>query len=121
MIQSAKDIPIHELFSPESAIKYVIPKYQREYTWKKENWDDLFNDISGENGSEEGPFLGSIICVSKTIELVLSPVLEIIDGQQRLTTLSLLYAAVHSRLLTEKKEDDEFKSELINLKYKLVQ
>ncbi len=121
MIQSAKDIPIHELFSPELAIKYVIPKYQREYTWKKENWDDLFNDIIGENGSEEGPFLGSIICVNKTTETVLSPILEIIDGQQRLTTLSLLYAAIHARLSIENKEDDEFRSELINLKYRLVQ
>jgi len=121
MIQSAKDIPIHELFSPELVIKYVIPKYQREYTWKKENWDDLFNDIMGENNFEEGPFLGSIICVNKTTETVLSPILEIIDGQQRLTTISLLYAAIHARLSIEKKEDDEFKSELINLKYKLVQ
>src|SRR3990167_6206056 len=121
MIQSAKDIPIHELFSPELAIKYVIPKYQREYTWKKENWDDLFNDIMGENDSEEGPFLGSIICVNKTTETVLSPILEIIDGQQRLTTLSLLYASVHTRLLIEEKEDDDFRSELINLKYRLVQ
>src|SRR3989338_9674730 len=121
MIQSAKDIPIHELFSPELVIKYVIPKYQREYTWKKENWDDLFNDIMGENNFEEGPFLGSIICVNKTTETVLSPILEIIDEQQRLTTISLLYAAIHARLSIEKKEDDEFKSELINLKYKLVQ
>src|SRR3989338_8759995 len=121
MIQSAKDIPIHELFSPELVIKYVIPKYQREYTWKKENWDDLFNDIMGENNFEEGPFLGSIICVNKTTETVLSPVLEIIDGQQRLTTISILYAAIHARLLIEEMENDDFKSELINLKYRLVQ
>ena len=120
MIQSSKDTPIHELFSPELTIKFVIPKYQREYTWKKENWDDLFNDIMGENDSEEGPFLGSIICVNKTTE-VLNSELEIIDGLQRLTTLSLFYAAVHTRLLIEEKEDDDFRSELINLKYRLVQ
>ena len=35
MIQSAKDIPLHELFSPESNVKYSIPKYQREYSWQK--------------------------------------------------------------------------------------
>ena len=75
----------------------------------------------GENDPEEGPFLGSIICVNKTTETILSPMLEIIDGQQRLTTISLLYAAIHARLLVEKKEDDEFKTELINLKYRLVQ
>ena len=47
MIQSAKDIPLHELFSAELNIKYSIPKYQREYSWKKENWEDIINDILG--------------------------------------------------------------------------
>ncbi len=121
MIQSAKDIPLHELFSTESNIKYLIPKYQREFSWGKENWEDIFNDIYGENDSGEGPFLGSIICVSKTTDTLLSPILEIIDGQQRLTTISLLFAAIYSRLMIESKMDDEFKSELINLKYRLVQ
>lgn len=119
MIQSARDTPIHELFSPESNTKYIVPKYQREYSWRKENWEDLLNDITGEETSGEGPFLGSIIGVSKTSD-TLNPVLEIIDGQQRLTTISLLYAAIHARLKMENKDDDESKSELINLKYRLV-
>ena len=120
MIQSAKDTPLHELFSPELNVKYSIPKYQREYSWKRENWEDIFNDILGEEGTEEGPFLGSIICVNKSTN-AFEPILEVIDGQQRLTTLSLLYAAIHARLQTEAKEDDESKSELINLKYRLIQ
>src|SRR3989344_7986401 len=109
MIQSAKDIPLHELFSPELGIKYSIPKYQREYSWKQDNWEDLLNDILGDNGSEDGTFLGSIICVNKTSEIT-NPVLEIIDGQQRLTTISLLYASIFAKLRIENKEDDEFKS-----------
>ncbi|MEK6757497.1 MAG: DUF262 domain-containing protein, partial [Nanoarchaeota archaeon] len=121
MIQSAKDIPLHELFSPELNVKYLIPKYQREYSWKKENWEDLINDILGEDDSEEGPFLGSIICVNKTSD-AFSPALEIIDGQQRLTTISLLYSAIHAKLKEiENTMDDESKSELINLKYKIIQ
>ena len=120
MIQSAKDTPLHELFSPELNIKYSIPKYQREYSWKRENWEDILNDISGEDSTEEGPFLGSIICVSKSTN-TFEPILEIIDGQQRLTTFSLLYAAIHAKLQTESKKDDESKSELINLKYRLIQ
>ena len=119
MIQSAKDIPLHELFSPDLNIKYAIPKYQREYSWRRENWEDMFNDILGENEHDEGPFLGSIICVSKTKE-TFSPLLEIIDGQQRLTTISLLFAAIYSRLKTENMDTDEFKSELINLKFRLI-
>ena len=39
-----------------------------EYTWGKDNLDEFFNDIIGENEHEEGPFLGSIICVKKTID-----------------------------------------------------
>ena len=119
MIQSAKDIPLHELFSPDLNIKYAIPRYQREYSWRRENWEDMFNDILGENEHDEGPFLGSIICVSKTKE-TFSPMLEIIDGQQRLTTISLLFAAIYSRLKTENMDTDEFKSELINLKFRLI-
>ncbi|MFH1503655.1 MAG: DUF262 domain-containing HNH endonuclease family protein [Candidatus Diapherotrites archaeon] len=120
MIQSAKDIPLHELFSPELNIKYIIPKYQREYSWKKENWEDILNDILGEDEKGEAPFLGSIICVNQSIN-ALEPVLEIIDGQQRLTTISLLYCAIHSKFSTENRTDDEFKSELVNLRYRLVQ
>lgn len=120
MIQSANHIQLHQLFSPEFNIRYIIPKYQREYTWGKRNWEDIFNDIYGENDSEEGPFLGSIICVSKTSDAY-KPALEVIDGQQRLTTISLLYCAIYSKLITENEMDDELKSELINLKYRLIQ
>ncbi len=120
MIQSAKDIPLHELFSPELNVRYIIPKYQREYSWKRENWEDIFDDIVGEDNSDEGPFLGSIICVNKSQDSY-KPILELVDGQQRLTTISLIYSAIHSRLQIEPNKDDEFKSDLINLKYKIVQ
>jgi len=119
MIQSAKDIPLHELFSPELNIKYSIPKYQREYSWRRDNWEDLWNDIYGEDESDEGPFLGSIICVNKSDAT--APILEVIDGQQRLTTISLLYSAIYSKLMENPKMNDELKSELINLKYRIVQ
>ena len=120
MIQSAKDIPLHELFSPELNTKYTIPRFQREYSWRKENWEDILNDVFGEEISDDGPFLGSIICVNKGQDSSF-PILEIIDGQQRLTTISLLYAAIYARLIIEQDKDDEFKSELINLKYRIVQ
>ena len=122
MIQSVQNCPISQLFDIESNVVYAIPRYQREYTWGKWDWEQLFDDIL-EN--DEGYFLGSIICINPTtsIRKIFSvQKLELVDGQQRLTTLSLLFAAIYSRL---NENDDpiiiEDKTvELSNLKRKLV-
>jgi len=76
---------------------YFIPKYQRPYTWSKDNWEVLLRDI----GEDVDHFMGSIICVPRLGES-LSPgaerYYELIDGQQRLTTLSLLLCALYVKL-----------------------
>ena len=72
---------------PDDKIIYKIPKYQRKYTWGQNEWDLLFNDII-EN--DYGYFLGSIICVDKSISAMGDVELEVIDGQQRITSLSIL-------------------------------
>ena len=106
---------------------YHVPKFQREYTWGKANWETLLQDID-ENDS--GYFMGSLICVtdgepaSPGDELIY----EVVDGQQRLTTLSLLMVAVYDRLvelqpsLAFEDEDDqqEFQNALASLRNKLV-
>ena len=68
---------------------YHVPKYQREYTWGKGEWEQLLNDIE-EN--DPGYFMGSIICIDDNSELGPgeSRIYELVDGQQRLTSLSLL-------------------------------
>lgn len=48
MIKSATPTSIHELFSHEKDIHYLIPKYQREYSWNKDQWSALFNDLMEE-------------------------------------------------------------------------
>lgn len=69
---------------------YQVPIYQRDYSWDKDDWEDLWNDIA-EIPSDKTHYLGY---------LVLQPVKDgeesfwIIDGQQRLTTLSILALAV---------------------------
>ena len=117
MIQTVNKYPISAIFGIDEKVQYSIPKFQREYTWRKEDWENLVNDIL----EEENHFLGSIICINKGGD-VLDPItpLEVIDGQQRLTTLSLLYAAIYNRLQIENREDEEFKNEKINLKYRLI-
>ncbi len=118
MIKSVNNYPISQLFNIDAAVVYAIPRYQREYTWKKEQWESLFDDVL-EN--DPGYFLGSIICINQTSDALVVQQLEVVDGQQRLTTLSLLFAALYHSLKTHEKDlDEDQRNELINLKRKLV-
>lgn len=76
---------------------FHIPRFQREYVWKKNNWNKLLEDIYED---ETGHYMGSIICVHETDELTPGAELiyEMVDGQQRITTLSLLLAAIFERM-----------------------
>ena len=117
MINSANKYTIADIFSVEQLIKYSIPKFQREYTWSKENWEELIGDIIESDGSH---FIGSIICINMGTD-TLNPSLELIDGQQRLTTISLLYCAIFqllSALVTD--EDEDLRLDLGNLKWRIV-
>ena len=68
-----------------------------------------------------GYFLGSIICINHSTDALSVQKLELVDGQQRLTTLSLLFASVYHALKSHETDlDDEQRVELINLKRKLV-
>ncbi len=83
MIKKSDSYEIESIFKEF----YIIPPYQREYAWKKEQWENLFNDIL-EN--DKGYFLGSLICINKDD----GNIFEVIDGQQRLTTVSILKNAL---------------------------
>lgn len=102
MIQNVNKYPIDEILKKDASFHYVIPKYQREYTWSYKEWDALYDDIT-EN--QEGYFIGSIICINTGDSNY--PRLEVIDGQQRLTTLCLLLLAIYRRLNEHKEEMDE--------------
>lgn len=118
MINNVNKYPISSLFDPESNLVFEIPKYQREYTWSIGQWEDIFDDLS-EN--EPGYFLGSIICINTTTDTVNAPKLEVIDGQQRLTTLSILFATLYSILNNYKNQlDEDQRSDLLQLKRKLI-
>ena len=107
MIKSVHDYQIDDVFKKDASFFYVIPKYQREYTWSTQHWKDLYDDIS-EN--DLGYFIGSIICIDNAVDAFESTPLEVVDGQQRLTTLSILLAAIYVKLRQYKdqlNEDDE--------------
>ena len=72
---------------------FVVPDFQRNYSWEIKQVDDLFDDITKTAQLQDSHFLGSLILLrSKTSGGV--PPVEIVDGQQRLTTLFLLIAAI---------------------------
>lgn len=119
MIKSVHDYPLSQLMNIDDSVVYRIPRYQREYKWSKPQWEDLFDDIFDSDIS--GYFLGSIICINQTTDTAAESVLEVVDGQQRLTTLSLLLTALYASLRTRREQlDEEQIVELVNLKHRIV-
>jgi uncharacterized protein with ParB-like and HNH nuclease domain len=106
MIQHVDKYPLYQIFDKDSKLSFVVPKYQREYTWGYAEWEALYTDI---NENDLGYFIGSIICINQGDAI--NPKCEVIDGQQRLTTLSILLAAIYTELVKYKQEmqDDEDK------------
>jgi tetratricopeptide (TPR) repeat protein len=116
VISSVQDYPVSHYFNLDGAQRFFIPKYQREYVWKRENWEALFNDLED---APAGHFLGSIICVNSQKDSMAACRLELIDGQQRFTTISLLFCALYEKLKAHPEPDDDFNVELVNLKNRI--
>ncbi len=120
MIKSVNNYPISTLLDIESHIVYAIPRYQREYKWGKGSWDNLFDDLLI---NDPNYFLGSIICINQTDDAIGTQQLELVDGQQRMTTLSILLAAVYKAydsLPIEGELPFEIQMERHNLKHRLI-
>ncbi len=86
----------------------VIPIYQRLYSWEKEQCKELWDDIIkiGGNDKMDGHFIGSILYVLDGITHSDNALL-IIDGQQRLTTITLLLTALRNHLSDKRKEIED--------------
>jgi len=96
---------ISDLFSVKR--KYVVPRFQRSYSWSKEQvkelWDDIIANIqiSGEDINHEEYFIGALVLVGDDK----SNVLQIVDGQQRLTTITILLSVLCERFKELNKEN----------------
>ena len=117
MIKSVYNYPVSTLLDIESGVVYAIPRYQREYTWSRAQWDALFEDLLD---NELHYFLGSIICINQSQDALTVQSLELVDGQQRMTTMSLLLAAIYQSYRTLPNLGMEQQIELYNLKHKMV-
>ena len=125
----AHDMPFTKLINVDQGARehFHVPKYQREYTWKKWQWEQLLNDIED---NDPGYFMGSIICVNDVQSITAGDelIFEVVDGQQRLTTLSLLLATIHAKLTAamdtyepaDEQDKEEAKSCITNIRAKLV-
>jgi uncharacterized protein with ParB-like and HNH nuclease domain len=89
---------ISDLFSVKK--KYVVPRFQRAYSWSKEQvkelWEDIVSNIrinDGEENSHEEYFIGALVLVGDDK----SNTLQIVDGQQRLTTITILLSVLCER------------------------
>ena len=88
----SQDIKVADVFQAF----YAVPDYQREYVWEAEQVEQLLSDINAEHGDNlDAPeyFIGSIVVCAGSSE-----VLELIDGQQRMTTLFLVLCAIRDRI-----------------------
>lgn len=91
---TGKEYPLYDIFS--SDFDYYIPAYQRPYAWSEEETETLYDDLYSFFTTEktENYFLGSIVLIKDDN----NPRADVIDGQQRLTTLTILFAAIASKL-----------------------
>lgn len=91
----SKSIMLQTFFTDK---KYIIPRYQREYSWTKEQLEDFYTDIVSNIKEDKGNyeiqeyFFGTVILVGK-MEKTNKPI-EIIDGQQRITTITILLSVL---------------------------
>ncbi|ELS1302502.1 DUF262 domain-containing protein, partial [Enterococcus faecalis] len=88
---------------------YIIPNFQRDYSWDKKNYEDFINDIlsvnkaeydietkklSNASGKDNDYFFGTILIVGEENKSSVTKPYIVIDGQQRLTTMTLFFVAI---------------------------
>jgi len=103
-----------------NGLTYRIPRFQRDYSWTEEEWEDLWMDILGtiKPGGEPAHYMGYLVLQSDNDKLF-----DVIDGQQRLTTMSLIVLAVLKnlqRIVDAGKEADRNKQRLDQIRQTYV-
>lgn len=91
---------------------YNVPPYQRDYSWRRDHWEDLWNDILNIDSEGSVHYMGSIV-----LQNMGDKKYHVIDGQQRFSTLTLIVLAIIRQLnaLIEKEIDIEENKERVEL------
>ncbi|MCY4657848.1 MAG: DUF262 domain-containing HNH endonuclease family protein [Gammaproteobacteria bacterium] len=97
----AQDMPFLQLLN--TAVRYVIPLWQRRYCWGKTDIERLGEDLMtiGRANSDSTHYGGTLLTYSKTGTAGVLPSIQVIDGQQRLTTISIFLACIANKLEKE--------------------
>lgn len=98
------EYPLFRIFS--SDFDFIIPPYQRPYAWTEKESEELFDDLYSfwqYSGKDEQYFLGSIVLSKKEN----APRSEVIDGQQRLATLTIMFSVLASEFQPGTNERDK--------------
>ncbi|MED2974591.1 DUF262 and DUF1524 domain-containing protein [Fictibacillus sp. B-59209] len=97
--------------------QFIIPIYQRKYSWTTEQCKQLWNDIvrAAKNENIKGHFVGSIVYIEKGLyQISAVPQLLVIDGQQRMTTLTLLLHALSKAINNSEQKHDVTSKKIMN-------
>lgn len=92
-------LKIAKVFSGGGEVHYVLPHFQREYAWEKQNWQTLLDDALSiydiyDSDNEPEHFLGALVVIKDGMRSGTIPAFKLVDGQQRLTTISLFLCAL---------------------------
>lgn len=85
--------------------QFVIPRFQREYSWDKKNYQEFLEDMLGNLIIKDGRissiqyFLGTMLFIGNFAEGTEQEI-QVVDGQQRLTTITILFSAMSDIFLT---------------------
>lgn len=116
----ASDTNVHTLLQGTKV--FLVPNFQRRYSWKRDQWESLWTDVLREyersrDGSDKasGHFLGSVVLHPAPGPASIVAQYLVIDGQQRLTTLITLLAAIRDarRTLEESFDPNEYDQQYI--------
>lgn len=91
----ASSTTIGEFFSNS---RFLVPQYQREYSWQKDEVRDFYSDLQG-SIENDTYFLGLVILTQESVDKN-----EVVDGQQRIVTLSLLCTALYFEAVRRKRQ-----------------
>lgn len=95
---------------------FRIPEYQRPYSWEKKQRDDLFEDIRKAFDKETNHFMATIVCLKTNDKEQIGAdeffIYDIVDGQQRLTTLIILLKAIQLEFNKHTKEEKNVSEKL---------
>ena len=97
---------------------YAVPLYQRDYSWKKDQWEDLWNDILNVKETGSVHYMGSIV-----LQNMGDKKYHVIDGQQRFSTLTIIVLAIINklnRLISEGIETDNNEERVSLLSKKFI-